>query len=65
MKMSKAENNKKVCPFKKRVKFMPARIYQETFACCDGKKCMAYRDGICLRLELWSFSPITYRGGNP
>lgn len=44
--------NKKVCPFKKRVRVIPAqRIYQDTFAWCDGERCMAYRDGICLRLE--------------
>mgnify|MGYP006962791485 CR=1 FL=1 len=53
--------NKKNCPFKKRVRMIPAqRIYQDMFAWCDGERCMAFKDGKCLRLE--KVEPITYRG---
>lgn len=44
--------NKKNCPFKKRVRMIPSqRIYQDMFVWCDGERCMAYKEGVCLRLE--------------
>ncbi len=47
-------NNKKNCPFKKRIEAVAAgmkRTYKDTFAWCDGEKCMAYANGKCLRLS--------------
>ncbi len=47
------EKQKKVCPFKKRIKISMAngqRIYKDQFAWCDYERCMAYRNGECLKL---------------
>lgn len=47
-------SNKKICPFKKTVvrKFRCGVLsYSERFAGCAGEKCMAFKEGRCLRLE--------------
>ena len=50
------KGEKKLCPFKKTVKAkfgsQPYRkSYMEYFVKCDKNKCMAFKDGKCLRLE--------------
>ena len=50
------ETEKRLCPFRKRVysEYMrdPIRqIHKDKFAECAEGRCMAYRDGKCLRLE--------------
>ena len=45
---------KKICPFKRRMRISyrnGERTMFESFIKCDGSVCMAYKDGICLRLE--------------
>ena len=49
-------NEQKVCPFKRTVKTqinnaLGKRSYNEYFKKCDGCRCMAYKDGLCLRLQ--------------
>lgn len=49
-------DNIKVCPFKKTVKAKFGsqpfqKSYMEYFIKCDKEKCMAFKDGKCLRLE--------------
>lgn len=49
-------NEQKVCPFKRTVKTqinnaLGKRSYNEYFRKCDGCRCMAYKDGLCLRLQ--------------
>lgn len=46
--------NKKFCPFKKTVtrKFQNGVLsYSDKFAECAGEKCMAFKNGQCLRLQ--------------
>lgn len=46
--------NKKNCPFRRRIVVgykEGVRVYKDEFAWCDRDKCMAYRNGRCMRLE--------------
>lgn len=50
------ENEKRLCPFRKRVysEYMrdPIRqVHKDKFAECAEGRCMAYKEGKCLRLE--------------
>lgn len=48
------ENEKKFCPFKRQIEAgyrNGNRKVREKFARCSGSKCMAYKEGVCLRLE--------------
>ncbi len=48
------ENEKKFCPYKRQIEVdyrNGKRKVQEKFTRCSGSKCMAYKEGVCLRLE--------------
>lgn len=48
------ENEKKFCPYKRQIEVdyrNGKRKMQEKFTRCSGSKCMAYKEGVCLRLE--------------
>lgn len=48
------ENEKKFCPFKWQIVTgyrNGNRKIQSRFEKCSGSKCMAYKEGVCLRLK--------------
>ena len=49
-------DERRFCPFRKTVKTqiniaLGKRTYREHFLKCEGCRCMAYKDGLCLRLQ--------------
>lgn len=49
-------DEQRLCPFRKTVKTqiniaLGKRTYREHFLKCEGCRCMAYKDGLCLRLQ--------------
>ncbi len=54
------ETEKKFCPFKKQIKQATQRdgrgmirtlLVSDRLGYCSGERCMAYKDGRCLRVE--------------